>query len=281
MGTQDFSAADDGAVNANGKEPPAIANLAFEASRPDVDECDVCCDAMPGYVCGDLKVIDKQWIDEHTAHCGYCQRQLTGYQRLDHLLSEFEQDQCAQVEVPAFTKRTRQFARYGTMESPLGTLIIAVTDAGVAEITFGRNTSTEEFLGHMVHRGFDPVADQQAVNPVVTQLTEYFGGNRNVFDVPVDFSGLSPFAKNVLQATAEVPFGEVATYSQIAKQISNPGASRAVGNALGRNPVPIILPCHRVVPADHSIGNYTGGVDIKVRLLSIEGALLPTGALVS
>lgn len=281
MGTQDFSAADDGAVNANGKEPPAIANLAFEASRPDVDECDVCCDAMPGYVCGDLKVIDKQWIDEHTAHCGYCQRQLTGYQRLDHLLSEFEQDQCAQVEAPAFTKRTRQLARYGTMESPLGTLLIAVTDAGVAEITFGRNTSTEEFLGHMVHRGFDPVADQQAVNPVVTQLTEYFGGNRNVFDVPVDFSGLSPFAKNVLQATAEVPFGGVATYSQIAKQISNPGASRAVGNALGRNPVPIILPCHRVVPADHSIGNYTGGVDIKVRLLSIEGSLLPTGALVS
>ena len=78
-----------------------------------------------------------------------------------------------------------------------------------------------------------------------------------------------------------MPFGGVATYSEIAKQIANPGASRAVGNALGRNPVPIILPCHRVVPADRSIGNYTGGVDIKVSLLSIEGALLPTGALVS
>lgn len=282
MGKQQYSAADDGAVNANDVEPPATANLAFEASRPDVDACDVCCDALPGYVCGDLRFLDKQWIDEHTARCGYCQRQLSGFQRLDHLLAEYEQECCAAVvKAPPFTKRTREVARYGTMESPLGKLLIAVTDAGVVEITFGRNTSNQEFLSHMMERGFDPVPDQQAIRPVVKQLSEYFQGSRNVFDVPVDFSGLTPFAKDVLQATAAVPFGGIATYSEIAKKIANPGASRAVGNALGRNPVPIILPCHRVVPADHSIGKYTGGVDIKVSLLSIEGALLPTGALVS
>jgi methylated-DNA-[protein]-cysteine S-methyltransferase len=281
MGNQQYSAADDGAVNANDVDPPANANLAVEASRPDVDECDLCCDALPGYVCGDLKILDKQWIDEHTAGCGYCQRQLSGFKRLDHLLLEYEQECCREVKPPPFSKRTREIARYGTMVSPLGVLLIAVTDAGVVEITFGRNTSTEEFLSHMVERGFDPVPDQQAIHPVVKQLTEYFQGSRNVFDVPVDFSGLTPFAKNVLQATAAVPFGGVATYSDIAKKIANPGATRAVGNALGRNPVPIILPCHRVVPADHSIGNYTGGVDIKVSLLSIEGALLPTGTLVS
>ena len=280
MGNQQYSAADDGAVNANDVDPPANANLAVEASRPDVDPCDVCCDALPGYVCGDLRILDKQWIDEHTARCGYCQRQLTGFQRLDHLLSEFEQDRCAEVKAPPFTKRTREVARYGTMDSPIGQLLIAATDAGVVEITFGRHTSNQEFVAHMVERGFDPIPDQRAVQPVVKQLTEYFQGSRNVFDVPVDFSGLSPFAKDVLQATAAVPFGGVATYSDIARRISNPGATRAVGNALGRNPVPIILPCHRVVPADHSIGNYTGGVDIKVSLLSIEGALLPTGALV-
>lgn len=74
--------------------------------------------------------------------------------------------------------------------------------------------------------------------------------------------------------------GGVATYSEIAKRIGNPGATRAVGNALGRNPKPIILPCHRHQFTDHSIGNYTGGVDIKVKLLSLEGALPPTGALV-
>jgi methylated-DNA-[protein]-cysteine S-methyltransferase len=280
MGNQQNSAAD-GAVNANGAEPPAPAHLAVEASRPDVDECDLCCDALPGYVCGDLKVLDKQWIDEHTARCGYCQRQLTGFQRLDHLLSEFEQERCAEVKAPAFTRRTRGVAKYGSMESPIGPLLIAATDAGVVEITFGRHTSNQEFLSHVIERGFDPVPDQQAIDPIVKQLNEYFQGSRNVFDVPVDFSGLTPFARDVLQATASVPFGGVATYSEIAKKISNPGASRAVGNALGRNPVPIILPCHRVVPADHSIGKYTGGVDIKVSLLSIEGALLPTGALAS
>ncbi len=281
MGNEQNSAVEDGVVNANSAEPPALVNLATEAGRPDVDECDVCCDAMPGYVCGDLRMLDKQWIDEHTANCGYCQRQLTGYQQVDHLLSEFDQERCGDVQAPAFTARTREVAKYGTMESPLGTLRIASTDAGVVEITFGRNISPQEFLSHMVARGFDPVPDQNAIQPVVRQLTEYFQGSRNVFDVPVDFSGLSLFAKNVLQATAAVPFGGTATYSEIARQIANPGASRAVGNALGRNPVPIILPCHRVVPVDRSIGNYTGGTDIKVRLLSIEGALLPTGALVS
>ncbi len=281
MGKQQKSTADDGVVNDNGAEPPATANLAVEASRPEVDECDLCCDALPGYVCGDLKFLDKQWIDEHTAACGYCQRQLTGFQRLDHLLSEFEQDRCSEMKAPAFTKRTREVAKYGSMESPVGPLLIAATDAGVVEITFGRHTSNQEFFSHVIERGFDPVPDQQAINPVVNQLKEYFQGSRNVFDVPVDFTGLTPFARDVLQATAAVPFGGTATYSEIAKKISNPGAARAVGNALGKNPVPIILPCHRVVPADHSIGKYTGGVDIKVSLLSIEGALLPTGALVS
>lgn len=281
MGTQHLSAADDGVVNANDTDPPAIADLAHVASRPDVDPCDVCCDAMPGYVCGDLRVIDKQWIDDHTARCGYCQRQLTGFQRLDHLLFAFDQDCCASAEAPPFTKRTRERARYGTMDSPLGPLLIAISDAGVTDISFGRTSTTEEFLTRIIDRGYDPVPDQQAIQPVVVELTEYFQGSRNVFDVPVDFSGLSPFAKDVLQATAAVPFGGVATYSEIARRIDNPGASRAVGNALGRNPIPIILPCHRVVPADHSLGNYTGGVDIKANLLTIEGVLLPSGLLVS
>ncbi len=167
-------------VNDNGTEPPVAASLANEARRPDVDACDVCCDAMPGYVCDDLNLIDKLWIDEHTARCGYCQHQLTGFQRLDHLLSEYQQDASAGVKAPAFGGRTRTVARYGTMDSPLGLLLIAVTDAGVAEITFGRTISIQEFLSHMVERGFDPVPDQQAIDPVVTQLAEYFQGSRNV-----------------------------------------------------------------------------------------------------
>jgi methylated-DNA-[protein]-cysteine S-methyltransferase len=267
------------AMTSRDSDPPN--SLATEASRPGIDECDLCCEAIPGYICGDLKVIDVNWIEEHTALCGYCQRQLTGFQRLDHLLSEYEASRCEGVAPPPFRHRTREIARYGTMDSPLGVLLIAVTGQGVCEIDFGRNRTMDEFRDRMTERGFDLMHDQAAIQPVVDQLSEYFQGRRNTFDVPVDYSRLTPFAREVLKATASVPSGGVATYSEIAKQIGNPGATRAVGNALGRNPVPIILPCHRVVPADHSIGNYTGGVDIKVKLLSLEGALLPTGALVS
>jgi methylated-DNA-[protein]-cysteine S-methyltransferase len=281
MGNDRHSAATElGGMTARDSDPPN--SLAMVASRPDVDECDVCCEAMPGYVCGDLKAIDAKWLEEHTEHCGYCRRELSGFQRLDHLLAAYESRCCeAVLAPPPFTQRTREVARYGEMESPIGPLLIAVTDDGVCEIEFGRSTTVAAFLGRLTGRGFDPVADQRAIAPVVKQLSEYFQGRRNTFDVPVDFSGLSPFARDVLQATARVPFGGVATYSEIAKRIGNPGASRAVGNALGRNPIPVILPCHRVVPADHSIGKYTGGVDIKVKLLSLEGAALPAGALVS
>jgi methylated-DNA-[protein]-cysteine S-methyltransferase len=273
------AATEQGAMTQRDSDPPN--SLATLASSPGIDECDLCCEAIPGYVCGDLKTIDASWLEEHTAMCGYCRRELTGFQRLDHLLSEYESSSCASVAAPAFRKRDRELARYGSMESPLGTLLIAVSDEGVCEIDFGRNHGIDVFRDRMTERGFDLIEDQRAIQPVVDQLSEYFQGRRNTFDVPVDFSHLSPFARDVLQATASVPPGGVATNSEIATRIGNPGASRAVGNALGRNPIPIILPCHRVVPADRSIGKYTGGVDIKVKLLSLEGAALPTGALVS
>lgn len=275
-----LAATEQDSMNVRDCDPPN--SLAAMANQPEVDPCDVCCDAMPGYVVGDLQAIDAVWLEEHTANCGYCRRELGGFQRLDHLLAEYDASRCEPgCSPPPFTRRTRRAARYGEMESPVGPLLIAVTDEGVAEITFGRSTSIQAFLDKLVDRGFDPVHDQQAVQAVVGELSEYFEGRRNAFDIPVDFSGLTPFARQVLQATAAVPFGGVATYGEIARRIGNPGASRAVGSALGRNPVPVILPCHRVVPANRSIGNYTGGVDIKVRLLSIEGAALPAGVLVS
>jgi methylated-DNA-[protein]-cysteine S-methyltransferase len=80
----------------------------------------------------------------------------------------------------------------------------------------------------------------------------------------------------VLKATAEVPFGHLTSYRGIAERIGQPGATRAVGNALGRNPIPVIIPCHRIVRSDSSLGGYTGGIQIKEKLLALEGALLPT-----
>lgn len=278
MGNDRHPSADAGAMTAQDARPPS--SLAVLASRPDRDACDVCCDALPGYVCGDLQIIDVQWLEDHTRRCDYCRQELTTFQRVDHLLEAFA-SAAAPVTPPPFTQRTRDVARYGRMDSPIGPLLIAVTDDGVCEIDFGRNHSTHDFIRALTARGFDPVHDQQAIAPVVEQLSEYFQGRRNTFDVPVDFSGLTPFTRDVLQATAGVPFGGVATYSEIARRIGNPGASRAVGNALGRNPIPVILPCHRVVPANRTLGKYTGGADIKQTLLSIEGVTLPSRAMVS
>jgi methylated-DNA-[protein]-cysteine S-methyltransferase len=103
-------------------------------------------------------------------------------------------------------------------------------------------------------------------------LAEYFSGKRSRFQVPLDYSGLTPFTRSVLDATAEVPFGELRTYRQIAERVGRPRATRAVGNALHRNPIPVIIPCHRIVRSDASIGGYGGGVAIKEQLLHLEGA---------
>ena len=130
------------------------------------------------------------------------------------------------------------------------------------------------FHGHLHARGFRPMQNWQAVADVAAQLSEYFRGERNRFEVPLDFSGITPFTRAVLDATADVPFGRLSTYRQVAEQIGQPKATRAVGNALGRNPIPIVVPCHRIVRSDSSLGGYTGGIQIKEHLLSLEGVLL-------
>ena len=168
------------------------------------------------------------------------------------------------------------------IESPVGPLRVAVSDAGVCEIGFAVNESEADFRTRLVERGFAPAAcleddlGPEGVARVTRQLDEYFGGKRDRFDIPLDFSGVSPFTRSVLTATAAVPFGRLATYREIAARIGSPSACRAVGNALGRNPIPVIVPCHRIVRSDASLGGYTGGLGIKERLLEIEG-VMPQG----
>ena len=105
----------------------------------------------------------------------------------------------------------------------------------------------------------------------VEQLGEYFSGARDRFDLEVDLHGLTAFTRNVLEATSRVPYGAVTSYGRIAGEIGKARASRAVGNALGRNPIPIVIPCHRVVLSNGDLGWYTGGSEIKRSLLDIEG----------
>ena len=259
-----------------------------EAHQPGVDPCDVACDAMPGHIVGDLTPPETAWLLVHTADCGYCARMLTGYERVDDALERLVAPVAASQVIPPappFLPSTRR-ASYGTIDSPVGQLLVAVTDAGVCEIGFARSESEAEFRQRLVARGLRPVPDltgdrdpeigatQTTAGRVIAQLREYFEGRRERFDVPLDFAGVTPFTRAVLDATAEVPFGCLSTYRDIATRIGKPGATRAVGNALGRNPIPVIVPCHRVVRSGGSLGGYTGGVAIKERLLALEGSAL-------
>jgi len=105
-------------------------------------------------------------------------------------------------------------------------------------------------------------------------LDEYFAGRRRGFQTPIDWSLTSGFGRRVLRATFAIPFGGVSTYREIAAAAGSPNGSRAAGNALGHNPIPIVVPCHRVLRTGGGLGGYTGGVDRKERLLHIEGVQL-------
>ncbi|MBU0492552.1 MAG: methylated-DNA--[protein]-cysteine S-methyltransferase [Chloroflexi bacterium] len=174
--------------------------------------------------------------------------------------------------VQGWFAQTAPLLRWDVIESPLGPLYVAVSDRGVYHVDFG--VSQADFLGRL-----DPLArtehDPAALAPITAQLQAYFAGSRLQMDLPLDLDRLTPFQQGVLLTARRIPVGTVWTYGQVARAIGNPRASRAVGQALGRNPVPIIVPCHRVVANDMSLGGYSGGgLTSKRLLLHLEGALL-------
>ena len=252
-----------------------VSLLQQEASREDADPCDIALEAMPGYVIGDLSDLDRTWLKAHTARCNYCRGELQVYEETDTLLDKCcEPIQVIQLTPPTFTPPNRRIARYARMDSPIGPLLIAMSDDGVCEVGFARGNGEAAFHRTLRKRGFEPVEDDERVAPAIAQLREYFAGTRNEFDLPIDMTGITPFTQNVLSAITTIPFGRLSTYQEIAQRIGKPKATRAVGNALGKNPVAIIVPCHRIVRSDSSLGGYTGGIDIKQHLLSLEGSIL-------
>jgi methylated-DNA-[protein]-cysteine S-methyltransferase len=167
---------------------------------------------------------------------------------------------------------------YDTMDCPLGPLWIAVGPRGVVAIHYGRPDSGE--LAR-ISRAYGPgvLPDRRRCDRVKIELDQYFAGRRRAFDVDVDLAPLTAFQRRILTATARVAYGEVTTYRAVAREAGNEQASRAAGGALGANPIPIVVPCHRVVATDGSLGGYTGGLAAKRRLLSLERgeARVPTG----
>lgn len=161
-----------------------------------------------------------------------------------------------------------------TMESPIGELTVAVTRRGLVTVAF--EGEDRDVLFERLARELSPRV-MEATSPtdeVRRELEQYFAGNRRRFEVPVDRSLIGPFAQKVLRATSRVGFGELATYGEIAARIDRPNAARAVGSALGSNPIPVVIPCHRIVGAGGKLTGYAGGLDRKETLLRLEGSLL-------
>lgn len=163
--------------------------------------------------------------------------------------------------------------RWHGFPTPFGQMYVAATQCGLVELSW-RQRSADDFVSFLEDRFEDrPVVhDPQALGEAERQLREYFAGQRSEFDLPVDLSALPAFQRRVLEtAFRTVGFGQVVPYAELARRIGNPRAARAVGNALGRNPVAIVVPCHRVIRSDGGLGGYGGGVEWKERLLALEG----------
>jgi methylated-DNA-[protein]-cysteine S-methyltransferase len=158
--------------------------------------------------------------------------------------------------------------------TPVGPVYVATGARGVIAVSFG---PTERAFLDRVRKETGALATRAPKEnaSAIRQMREYLAGKRAAFDLPLDLSQMTEFRRRVLMAALKIPRGQVATYAEIARRIGQPKAARAVGQALGSNPIPIVIPCHRVLASDGSLGGYSGGkgVKTKVRLLKLEGAL--------
>jgi methylated-DNA-[protein]-cysteine S-methyltransferase len=160
---------------------------------------------------------------------------------------------------------------YDLLDSPVGSLLVAATPRGVCRISYDADPDAHAERFARTY-GARVLRAPRAVDAVRRELDEYFEGKREAFDVPLDLAGAPDFTRNVLGALARVRFGEVTTYGHLAARVGRPRAARAVGTVMNRNPIPIVLPCHRVVGSTGSLVGYGGGLERKRLLLDLESA---------
>jgi methylated-DNA-[protein]-cysteine S-methyltransferase len=161
---------------------------------------------------------------------------------------------------------------YATVDSPLGPLVVAATPRGLVRVAYTESRSESEVLEHLAARLSPRILEAPArLDRARRELDEYFEGERKGFDLPIDWSLTRGFAGEVLRQTARIGFGKTSTYAEVASRAGSPRAVRAAGNALGANPLPVVVPCHRVLRTGGALGGYTGGIERKQFLLRLEG----------
>lgn len=163
---------------------------------------------------------------------------------------------------------------YTYFESPIGPLLVWGDESAVHGIVFPKNGKARRAeAGWRESRG-------GAVAEAVRQLREYFAGRRTQFDLPLAPEG-TEFQRSVWRRLQEIPYGQTISYGELAKRVGNPKASRAVGSANGKNPLPIVIPCHRVIAGDGGLGGFGGGLSVKEKLLALEGRQISSNRLAS
>jgi methylated-DNA-[protein]-cysteine S-methyltransferase len=160
---------------------------------------------------------------------------------------------------------------YATLDSPLGTLLLARTERGLVRLAYVDYEGQDHVIAELASRVSPRVlAAPRRLDEVRRELDQYFTGSRHQFDVPIDWQLTHGFGRRVLRATARIPYGGVSSYKQVAAAAGSPRGFRAAGNALGANPIPIVVPCHRVLHSGGGLGGYTGGLQRKQLLLDVE-----------
>jgi methylated-DNA-[protein]-cysteine S-methyltransferase len=200
---------------------------------------------------------------------------------MDRMSKDIEtrlRDAAATIEAPAPGAIAERAAAeglldiaYATVDSPVGSLVAATTPRGLVRLAYG---AEDEVLDDLATRLSPRILEAPArLDRVRRELDEYFEGERKRFDLPIDWSLTRGFAGEVLRQTARIDFGKTSTYAELASRAGSPRAVRAAGNALGANPIPVVVPCHRVLRTGGALGGYTGGIERKQFLLRLEGAL--------
>jgi O-6-methylguanine DNA methyltransferase len=225
-------------------------------------------------------------VDAHVERCPACRDEFARYRAIDDLVGGLRGEPADAAEALVRERlgarlsalRRRRMA-YGVFPSPLGRLLIARTEDGVSLVRYlGEADVASSVVGGRA--GLDAVEDAAAVEAFYRELLEYLEGRRAGLAWPIDLGlARSDFQRGVLRATAAIPYGAVCSYTGLAHEVGRPTAARAVAQALRWNPVPIVVPCHRVVGASGQLVGYAGDkLDLKRRLLSVEGVLGPDRA---
>ncbi len=193
--------------------------------------------------------------------------------------SGFRQAFSRAVAAPPGAARGGDFIRLAWMETPLGPMVAGATGRAICLLEFTDRRMLEAQLDTLKRRFRLPVLPEEGplLERLKEELSEYFTGGRRSFDLPLDYPG-TEFQRRVWEALTRIPYGQTRSYAELARELGNPGASRAVGRANGLNRIAILVPCHRVINADGTPGGYGGGLWRKLRLLESEGALPGRGA---